>query len=431
MPLLLKMLRCPGGLEPEQREVHGGAFSIGRGTECEWTLPDPDRVLSKLHCLIAARGEGWVITDSSSNGTFLNGISIDPDIPHPLRDGDRFAFGAYEFEAKFGNEPETSLFAAAPHRAGASGLLTEDRLTGDPFPQLDSDAVQVALPPVGLPRDFDPLQADDRVAENPYAAPDHTPDLRSNFKAPRPTFEMLPEDWDLDAPPEKVVPPQPAAPAPPPAAPPQPAPSPGPVAAMDGAAAFAAFAAGAGLAAPPPADPDAALRALGAAFRAVVSGLRRVMMARATIKVEFRIAQTMIRPAGNNPLKFAANDDDALASLLGTGRQGGMTPERAVTDALRDMRLHELAVAAAMQRAVREVLGELEPARVARSVRPGMLEGVFGLHKRRAWDAYEARYSTTMRALADDFDSVFGKTFVRAYEAALAGIAAQDEADGA
>jgi type VI secretion system protein ImpI/type VI secretion system protein len=31
-----------------------------------------------------------------------------------------------------------------------------------------------------------------------------------------------------------------------------------------------------------------------------------------------------------------------------------------------------------------------------------------------------------MRALADDFDSVFGRSFGRAYEAALADIAAQD-----
>jgi len=66
-----------------------------------------------------------------------------------------------------------------------------------------------------------------------------------------------------------------------------------------------------------PADPAAALEALGAAFRALVSGLRLALIARSAIKGEFRIEQTVIRSRGNNPLKFSADDDDALLALLG------------------------------------------------------------------------------------------------------------------
>ena len=196
------------------------------------------------------------------------------------------------------------------------------------------------------------------------------------------------------------------------------------------AAAFAAFAAGAGLAGHPAGDPNEALRELGAAFRAVVSGLRRMMIARATIKGEFRIGQTMIQPIGNNPLKFAADDDDALAALLGIGRQGGMSPARAVSDALQDMRLHELAVAAAMQTAVREVMGELDPARIMREQPPRAFEAVFGRRRRGAWQVYEGRHAAMMRAFADDFDSAFGKAFVRAYEAALADLDARQTRAG-
>jgi predicted component of type VI protein secretion system len=95
------------------------------------------------------------------------------------------------------------------------------------------------------------------------------------------------------------------------------------------AAGFAAFAAGAGIAGTPTGEPSATLAALGAAFRATVSGLRRLLIARATIKGEFRMEQTMIRASGNNPLKFSADDNDALAALLCIGRQGGMTPAQA------------------------------------------------------------------------------------------------------
>jgi type VI secretion system protein ImpI/type VI secretion system protein len=309
-------------------------------------------------------------------------------------------------------------------------MLSEDRLTGDPFGPLDGDAVQIARPSIGLPANFDPLVAAEEVVENRYPAPDHTPDLQEHFRPPRTNLELLPDDWDLDVGP---------APAPPPR-PPEPAPvAPAPLPNLDRTGldrtgggnleGFAALAAGAGISDAQPADPDGALRSLGAAFRAMVNGLRRLMIARATIKSEFRIAQTMIRADGNNPLKFAANDDDALTALLGTGRKSGMTPEQAVTDALRDVRLHELAVTAAMQRAVRDLLEELAPARVMRGVQDagdGALGRLLGRPQKAAWAAYTALHDRTLRALDDDFNSAFGKSFVRAYEAALADIAAQD-----
>ncbi len=433
MPLFLTTLRCPDGAAPEHRTVTRGPFSIGRGTESDWVLPDPDRVLSKRHCRITARGDGWLVTDSSSNGTLLNGATLDTDLPHPLRDHDRLAFGPYEFDVRIGDALPDEAGGVAPRRGVQPGDMSEDRLTGDPFaPQADGP-LETANPSVGLPPDFGALGADDQVAE-PYAAPDHAPDLQAHFRAPRPSLELLPEDWDLEAEPTPPAPQPPPAPEPPMAPVPDTVPgaarTPMPPAAIQNAEAaqsgFQAFAAGAGVAGPAPADADGALRTLGAAFRAVAVGLRRIMIARAMVKGEFRIEQTMIRPAGNNPLKFSADDGDALAALLGIGRQGGMGPEQAISEAMRDMRLHELAVTSAMQRAVRDVLAELEPGRVARGLRPGGWGRRFGRGKARAWDAYAARHAQTMQALADDFDSVFGKSFARAYEAALTSLSAQD-----
>ena len=77
-----------------------------------------------------------------------------------------------------------------------------------------------------------------------------------------------------------------------------------------------------------PKDPPATMLALGKAFRNLVAGLRAVLIARAQIKSEFRIEQTMIQAHGNNPLKFSAGDDDALAALLGTGRRTDMARAR-------------------------------------------------------------------------------------------------------
>ncbi len=188
---------------------------------------------------------------------------------------------------------------------------------------------------------------------------------------------------------------------------------------LDNASALAAFFKGAELSGATPADPMAMMTGLGQAFRALVSGLRQVLIARATIKGEFRIEQTMIRARGNNPLKFSANDDDALTALLGVGRRTDMAPAAAIEDSLRDLRLHELATMAAMQVAVRALLDELSPEKIRAGSDQGGIAVLPAQRKARAWDAFEARHAAVVQALVDDFDSIFGKSFARAYERAL------------
>ena len=187
-----------------------------------------------------------------------------------------------------------------------------------------------------------------------------------------------------------------------------------------------AFLSGAGLPGAHPADPSATMKALGRAFRAMVAGLRGVMIARGNVKREFRIEQTMIRAHGNNPLKFAANDDDALGALLGVGRRSDMTAAAAVEDALRDMGRHEVAVTAAMQVAVRALMDEIGPEKIRAASDQGGMAVLATQRKARAWDTFETRHAAVVRALSDDFDSVFGKAFAHAYERALEEMAARE-----
>ena len=451
MTLTLSILRCPDGVPPETRTVGGGEFTIGRGTECDWVLPDPERVLSKRHCVVAFDGNAWRVTDTSTNGTFLNQLTdrVDADAPRLLRDGDRLVFGAYEIEAVFDRQPSAPS-RDVPARDSRPESLNNDRLTSDPFPVLGADPLAVALPSDDVA--LDAAEPDGwsvgKFLDAPRAISDHAPVIQESFRAPRTTLELLPDDWDLDdaAPaPAAPAPAEPSAAVPPviaeaieaePALP-QPAPAPSilpppvqqaPVAAHQGGSveeALAAFIAGAGVQGVAQGDPIETLRGLGGAFRAMVTGLRRMMIARAAVKGEFRIEQTLIRPAGNNPLKFSADDEDALAALLGVGRRSDMTAKDAVADALRDMRLHELAMSSAMQQAVQHLVAELAPARVTAKVEPETLDMLPGRRRARSWDAYEALYGVIVQALADDFDSVFGKSFARAYELAMTEIAEQ------
>src|SRR5262245_64708658 len=76
--------------------VHGG--SIGRASDNDWVLPDPERYVSGHHAQVEYRNGTYWLTDTSSNGTYLN-ESNDP-LPHAkaqqLKDGDRGRMGDYD-----------------------------------------------------------------------------------------------------------------------------------------------------------------------------------------------------------------------------------------------------------------------------------------------------------------------------------------------
>ena len=79
--------------------------------------------------------------------------------------------------------------------------------------------------------------------------------------------------------------------------------------------------------------------------------------------------------------------------------------------------MHELATVSAMQAAVRVLLAQFEPEAVERKVESSALQIHPAQKKARAWDAFVRLHKGVTQALSDDFDSVFGKAFARAYEA--------------
>lgn len=284
-----------------------------------------------------------------------------------------------------------------------TALLNNDPFSSDPFSTEPFSVVSIPATPLqATPIPATPIRAS-RLRAEPFV--DHSVSATLGPAGPIPAASL----------------PEPAFTAPPALVMARPVPSPPiPVASADDTALIAAFLTGAGLPDAKPADPAATLRRLGEAFRALVTGLRSVLIARASIKSEFRIEQTLIRARGNNPLKFSADDDDAISALLGVGRRTDMTAAAAITDALRDIRLHELASIAAMQTAVRAVLDGLHPDKIRATAEQGGGMAVLpGQRKARAWDVYDALHTRTVQALSDDFDSVFGKAFARAYEEAL------------
>jgi len=426
------MIRCPDNVAPERREVRGGEFSVGRGKENQWVVADPERHLSKKHCQFVYGVGEWEVHDFSTNGTFLNQASdpIGKGLSQKLRNGDRVKFGLYEIEVII--DEEEAAHERDDFGAGSDPLPSRSDVRPYQDARLPSSSSMLDAPnsPI-LPADFDPLAPN----PEPFAGPtdsDHAPALQSAFRPPGPVA-IIPDDWDVDLPaasprpearsPEPERPSQGAQPAPAngrpsprPATPPPPLP---PAERPSDGAAVEAFLRGVALKDITLPDPEKTLERIGAALRLSVNGLRQTLMARSSIKDEFRIEQTMIRPSGNNPLKFSLDDDDALATMLGIGRRGSMPVDEAISEAFDDIRLHELATISAMQAAVRVLLAQFDPETIEQKAGGGGLQIHPAQKKAKAWEAFGQLHKSVTQALSDDFDSVFGKAFARAYEQAI------------
>jgi type VI secretion system protein len=98
---------------PTQITLDRRGAVLGRSPTVDWSLPDPACVVSSRHCEISFRGTAYLLADTSTNGTLINGRPASRE--HIIRDGDVLTIGQYEICASLsGSEAESSSPAAAP-----------------------------------------------------------------------------------------------------------------------------------------------------------------------------------------------------------------------------------------------------------------------------------------------------------------------------
>jgi type VI secretion system protein ImpI len=158
---------------------------------------------------------------------------------------------------------------------------------------------------------------------------------------------------------------------------------------------------------------------LGNIMRSVVQGLIEVLRARSEIKTEFRMPVTQVKVSENNPLKFAANAEDALANLFGRRNPAYLPPQEAFDDAFSDVRFHQLAMLVGVRAGFDHLMSRFDPEQ---------LEEVFSRQGRRSlfgggaknWEMYSERYREMVKDGDETFRRLFGEEFARAYEQQLA-----------
>ncbi|MFZ2267358.1 MAG: type VI secretion system-associated FHA domain protein TagH [Azonexus sp.] len=320
-----------------------------------------------------------------------------------------------------GSADPLALFGGASAQRSTDPVRHDSSLLHDAFtpPQLVKDTPPVPPPPVAPPP---PQQVAARPLSAPQGgviswantAPDEAPIAPAPLEAP--AIETTRSITDAPAPTPglsvNVDPPG------------RPSASPPLVATAESAALLAAFARGIGLPGlnPPNGITPELMEHVGLMLRAAVQGTIELLIARAATKREVRSSNiTMILSKNNNPLKFSPDVDFALMQLLLPQGSGFMQPDAAMRDAYDDLRAHQVGFAAGMRAALNSVLGRFTPAQIeAQLSTRSLLDNVLPANRKaKLWDLFEQRYSDISREAEDDFHSIFGREFNKAYEAQI------------
>jgi type VI secretion system protein len=161
-------------------------------------------------------------------------------------------------------------------------------------------------------------------------------------------------------------------------------------------------------------EPEVMLHAAGQRLRDLITGMRALLIARAQIKSELRVEQTMIAAMDNNPLKISVDDEQALIAMLTPARQGYLAPEAAIQRGFNDLRAHELALLAGARSAISEAMAPLAPELLMSRVKGGGL--LAASKKAKYWELYEAEFKKLKESAEDDPHGPLARALARAYE---------------
>lgn len=142
----------PAGLPSRFALEEGGKAVIGRSSGGQWQLPDPDNHISGKHARIAWEDGHFVLTDTSTNGTYVNGSGDRIEDAYPLADGDVIEIGHYRIAVSIGGaeaEEESTVLPAqsrGPEIVGDRYRIERDLDENVPFRLCHAIDIQLDRP---------------------------------------------------------------------------------------------------------------------------------------------------------------------------------------------------------------------------------------------------------------------------------------------
>jgi type VI secretion system protein ImpI len=433
MPLRLTIEnvdRLPDG-GPVRVQVEGRGLDIGRDQHLDWTLPDPSRLVSSKHCEIRFRDDNYWLHDVSTNGTFVNGAQFRLEAPHLLRSGDRLTIGQYivavEIEGRGASQQAYSPSAAQEGVAdlwGGGGEVAAPEDRRDFMPERARKAAPDFLDFASgvAPAEFSSPSPSSPAVDFGLAARGPEDDWLRGRKAPVPVAESA----DLTAPsPRRPVPPRAPTfegPAPTPASVVETTPAPSfaggsPAISVDLLARIAR-AAGIPERAIAGRDPLELADDIGGVLRLMALNLAQMLSSRSETKSLMRSSsRTMIQAIENNPLKFTATPEEALAIMLGPPTRNYLDAKATVERSFADLKAHQMQTYGAMQGALEALFEDLAPEKIDASVEVDRgLGGLVGSRKAKLWDTYSERWRAKTKRSDGRLSEAFLALFAESYD---------------
>lgn len=182
MSLVLTIERGPRAQAVRQARLDAGELVIGRSADADWQIEDPDQFVSRTHCRIKAERDGYIVTDTSSSGLFIDdaGTPLGQGNSARLSTGMRLRLGDYILGVDLqnaGSDAERHPDADAP-----PGLRAPPGFDGDAFFSARTEEEPARPRPAELPDPFErPVAGAYRNAANDGDEPLRSPAFDDPF----------------------------------------------------------------------------------------------------------------------------------------------------------------------------------------------------------------------------------------------------------
>lgn len=160
------------------------------------------------------------------------------------------------------------------------------------------------------------------------------------------------------------------------------------------------------------------LEQTGRLLAQMVDAMMVLLQSRTELKNAIRSDVTRLSRSDNNPLKFSASTAEALTRLLINETDGYQRADNAVQEAVDDLKMHQLAMLEGMKSAVKSLLLQFDPVKLAEILERegGITANIPITREARLWELFCEQYETIHEEAINDFGELFGTEFRKAYE---------------
>ncbi len=367
-----------------ESEEEYAKLTFGRSEECDWTLPDPGRVVSGKHGEIIKFGEQYLVKDLSTNGIFVNN-SVTPvgqGNEIGLSSDDILMLGEYQIEVLIDvNIVEQSI--DNQFHAAKPSLVTQPSSTAlsNDFGLAASEIMKEDIPSdfkldLGLVDDFIELESQEIIHDK----------LAQESDLPLSSQALSVQTGRINE--------------------------------------MASFIRGMNIDSNliPNENREEWFEQVGRSFSLMLIGLMNTLHNRAEFKQSYRLNHTSFKKSENNPLKFSANLEDAIHNLYNRKASSFLPPDKAIEEAFGDIENHERALMRGVKGTVSSVMSLIEPTAIYRDAesKSSLLNKIIPARKYvHRWRVFEGIHNELKDEIIDKETPFYLDDFAKHYELSL------------